>query len=56
MSTALAGVTPGTSGFDIRTFEYPSCDLVHQRVVDLSDPMKSAETKGWLRGELRAPL
>jgi hypothetical protein len=25
------------------------------RVVDLTDPMKCAETRGWLRGELRAP-
>jgi hypothetical protein len=51
----LARITPGASGFDIRTFECPACDHVHQRVVELVDPMKSGEVAGWLRGELRAP-
>jgi hypothetical protein len=46
----LARITPGRSGFDIRTFECPVCDLVHQLVVQLIDPMKSLETSGWLRG------
>jgi hypothetical protein len=27
----------------------------NQRVVELADPMKSFETAGWLRGELRVP-
>ena len=53
--TMLARITPGTSGFDIRTFECPACEDVHQRVVELVDPMKSRTTAGWLRGELRAP-
>jgi hypothetical protein len=53
--TMLARITSGPSGFDIRTFECPFCDHVHQRVVALADPMKSRETAGWLRGELRAP-
>jgi hypothetical protein len=53
--TMLARITPGASGFDIRTFECPACDHVHQRVVALTDPMKSTATRGWLRGELRAP-
>ena len=53
--TILARITPGRSGFDIRTFECPSCDHVHQRVVALVDPMKSDKTAGWFRGELRAP-
>jgi hypothetical protein len=48
----LARITNGPSGFGIRTFECPACDHIHQRVVD---PMKSRETAGWLRGELRAP-
>jgi hypothetical protein len=47
-----ARITPGSSGFDIRTF---AGDYVHQRAVELVDPMKSLETAGWLRGELRAP-
>jgi hypothetical protein len=46
---------PGPAGFDIRTFECPACDHIHQRVVELIDPMKSKETAGWLAGELRAP-
>ena len=53
--TMLARITPGFSGFDIRTFECPACDNVHQRVIALVDPMKSRETAGWLRGELHAP-
>jgi hypothetical protein len=51
----LARITPGSAGFDIRTFECPECDHVHQRVVELVDPMKSRKTAGWLQGELRAP-
>ena len=43
------------SGFDTRTFECPACDHIHQCVIELVDPMKSFETAGWLRGELRAP-
>jgi hypothetical protein len=46
---------PGRSGFDIRTFECRACDHIYQRVVALVDPMKSKETTGWFRGELRAP-
>jgi hypothetical protein len=53
--TMLARITPGRSGFDIRTFERPACDYIHQRVVELADPIKSKETAGWLAGELRAP-
>jgi hypothetical protein len=53
--TMLARITRGPSGFDIRTFECPACNRVYQRVVALGDPMKSPETAGWLRGELRAP-
>jgi hypothetical protein len=52
----LARITPGPSGFDIRTFECRACDHVHQRVGALADPMKSAAMAGWLRGELRAPI
>jgi hypothetical protein len=53
--TMLARITPGSAGFDIRTFECPACEEVHQRVVALGDPMKCLATAGWLRGELRAP-
>jgi len=51
----LARITFGPSGFDIRTFECPACDHVHQIVVELADPIKSLGTLGWLAGELRAP-
>jgi hypothetical protein len=51
----LARISPGPSGFDIRTFECPACDLVHQIVVELDDPLKSGETSGWLLGQLRSP-
>jgi hypothetical protein len=50
----LARTTRGPTGFDIRTFECPACDLVHQLVGELIDPMKSLETLGWFQG-LRAP-
>src|ERR1700738_5085789 len=51
----LARISPGPSGFDIRTFECPACDLVHQIVVELDDPLKSGETSGWLLGQLASP-
>jgi hypothetical protein len=51
----LARITSGTSGFDIRTFECPACDQVHQIVVEPIDPMKSLQIAGWFRGELQAP-
>jgi transposase-like protein len=54
-TTTLARITPGRSGFDIRTFQCRACDHIYQRVVTLVDPIQSRETKGWLRGELRAP-
>jgi len=53
--TTLARITPGPVGFDVRTFECPACDHVHQTVVELFDPMKSVRTNAWLRGQLLAP-
>jgi hypothetical protein len=53
--TVLARITPGPSGFDIRTFECPACDHVHQAVAELADAMESRKTNGWLRGQLQAP-
>jgi hypothetical protein len=49
-ATLLARITPGPSGFHIRTFACTTCDYVQQSVADLADPMKSPRTKGWLRG------
>ena len=53
--TMLARITPGLSGFDIRTFECLECGTFHQSVTKPVDPLKSLEMAGWLRGELRAP-
>ena len=50
----LARITPGPDGFDIRTFECPACDHVHQMMVEL-DPMQSPHTTGWLHRQLQAP-
>lgn len=47
----LARITPGSSGLGIRTLACPACGHVHQRVVDLADPMKSLKVAGWLQGE-----
>jgi ribosomal protein S27AE len=47
----LARIAPGSSGFDIRTFECGKCDHVHTAAVDI-DPMKSKLVGGWLTGEL----
>jgi hypothetical protein len=52
----LARISPGSSGFDIRTFECPECDHVHQIVVELADPMQSSRTNAWLMGQLQAPI
>jgi hypothetical protein len=54
-TTMLARIAPGPSGFDMRTFECPACEHVHQRAVELVDPMQSQETLSWFQGELRAP-
>jgi hypothetical protein len=51
---ALTRISFGVSGFELRTFECPVCDHVYKTLVALVDPMKSAETRGWLHG-LRAP-
>ena len=53
--TILADIASGPAGFDIRTFECAACGLVYRREAGIFDPMRSAETGGWLRGELRAP-
>ena len=53
--TRLARITPGLSGFAIRTFKCPLCDEVQQIVADLADPLKSTRANGWLQGQLQAP-
>jgi hypothetical protein len=54
-TTMLARITPGPSGFDIRTFECPACYHVHQLVAEPIDPITSAKANGWLNGQLQAP-
>jgi hypothetical protein len=51
----LVRITPARSGFDIRTFDCPICDHVHQTVAELADPMKSRKINGWLLGQLQGP-
>jgi hypothetical protein len=49
----LAHISPGPTGFELRTFDCAKCDHVEQ-VAIASDPMKSGDV-GWLVGELRPP-
>lgn len=52
-SMMLAHISPGPTGFELRTFDCAKCDHVEQ-VAIASDPMKSGDV-GWLVGELRPP-
>ena len=50
----LARIEPGPSiDADLRTFECPKCEHVHQMVV-VGDPMKS-ESAGWQYSRLNPP-
>jgi hypothetical protein len=51
----LACITPGRWGLQIRTYECPVCEDIHQIVADLVDPMKSPTANRWLDGQLHAP-
>jgi transposase-like protein len=46
-----ARLTPGRSGFELQTFDCPTCN--HVMTVEAADPLKAAE--GWLSSELRPP-
>jgi hypothetical protein len=48
-----ARISPGPTGFELRTFDCPRCDRAEKNVI-ASDPMKSGDV-GWLVGELRSP-
>ncbi len=51
---SLAKMTPGPSGFDIRTFECSGCLHVHVAITE-ADPMKS-DAVLWLAGhDLKSP-
>jgi hypothetical protein len=49
----LACISPGPTGFELRTFDCAGCDHVEKIVIAL-DPMKSGDV-GWLVGELQPP-
>ena len=49
----LAQISPGPTGFELRTFDCSGCGNV-EKIVIASDPMKSGDV-GWLVGELQPP-
>jgi len=49
----LARISPGPSGYDLRTFECSKCEHVLKEMI-ATDPMKS-DKAGWLAGELKKP-
>jgi hypothetical protein len=50
---ALARISPGTRGFQERTFERSTCERTEKVSVAI-DPMKT-DAIGWLASELRPP-
>lgn len=50
---ALARISPGTRGFEERTFECSACDRTDKISVAV-DPMQT-DAVGWLAGELQPP-
>jgi len=48
---ALARISPGERGFEVRTFECSTCKRTEQVSMSV-DPMKS-DAVGWLASELR---
>jgi hypothetical protein len=49
----LAHISPGPTGFELRTFDCPKCNHV-EKIVIASDPMKSGDV-GWLVGDVQSP-
>jgi hypothetical protein len=49
----LSRISPGPSGFELRSFDCPGCDHV-EKIAIASDPMKSGDV-GWLVGEVQPP-
>jgi hypothetical protein len=49
----LAQISPGPTGFELRTFDCSGCGNV-EKIVIASDPRKSGDV-GWLVGDLRPP-
>jgi hypothetical protein len=50
----LVRISPGPTGFELRTFDCSKCDHAEQIAIPLDDPMKS-DAVGWFTGELRPP-
>lgn len=48
----FAHMSPGPTGFELRTFDCSKCGRV-EKIAIASDPMKSGDV-GWLVGELPA--
>jgi hypothetical protein len=53
MRMMLSRISPGPTGFELRTFDCSKCDYV-EKVVIASDPMKPGDV-GSLVGELGPP-
>jgi hypothetical protein len=49
----LARISPGPTGFELRTFGCAKCNHV-EKIAIASDPVKSGDV-GWLVGELQPP-
>ena len=49
----LVGISPGPSGFELRTFDCSGCDHV-EKIAIASDPLKSGDV-GWFVGESPPP-
>jgi hypothetical protein len=50
---ALARISPGPTGFELRTFDCSRCNHI-EKIAIASDPMKSGDV-GWLVSELQPP-
>jgi hypothetical protein len=50
----LTRISPGPTGFELRTFDCSKCDHVEQIAIASDDPMKS-DAVGWFTGELHPP-
>jgi hypothetical protein len=49
----LARISPGPTGFELRTFDCSRCNHV-EKIAIATDPMKSGDV-GWLVSELQPP-
>jgi hypothetical protein len=50
----LVRISPGPTGFELRTFDCSKCDHAEQIAIALDDLMKS-DAVGWFTGELHPP-